>query len=469
MKLKFIVLFVMVVLVFSACDLFSPDRFYTAVDTYNQTEQPLDSNYWRRLYYTGADLNAGDINDQNIVIVENTAYVLGSYYQERDNVSRVKTFGQITLDTLEARSLELPMGTEENLYWWEDTFTQADGDLFLVFFDSEAATASLHLYRYSPVDGLWEDVTLELGATTPSYIEMIHCNDRFFFLGCFGDEDRTHKIFEYLAGEFTEIFSYTLGIFAYECLITTNGTEMIFFDLYDLSFVWRLSTMGEEIVTDHPDTAEFTDYKTQAFLTDSNRLCLLRWDKNSDLEIPFTFDPLILDYVDLDGDLTWKRESYDAYPRLGGDSLEAEMYQNDIYFLPATDWDGSDDLDNEPAELFRINNDDLALENLGSLPLSTEGTFWYNFEITATFNDMLSFNLNVGTIQRPKAYFYNPGAPDGNKWIPLPDCRDIMGITWSPWPYNDLGWYNGKYYTGGVDGSPQTISRCLLEYTPPVF
>ena len=352
--------------------------------------------------------------------------------------------------------------------------------------ESGGWTPSYSLHLYNTASELWENLEPPAGRSSNfTYPEIFNMGNRYFII--IQDKDSgTDYLYEYLNRELVDRGSHdallhwsSTNIYSHNAYNSDLWATVLSSDLWTnrhytkaLVFDPATDTLAETTLThDLPDLPEnYTKEYSYSFLTASNRFCILWWDPDSNPQGAFNFGSLYLDYVDLDGDRTWKREEYADNPRLGGDEITAQFYKENLYFLFARDWDGSTDLPNKPAELFRINSADLTLENLGALPLSSDESFSYDSLDISESGGFLFININIGLsmIQRPKPYIYNPDGPAGKKWTALPDSKDIFGITWSNGPWGE-SWREGKYYTGGIDGGPQSIDFCLLQYTPPVF
>ncbi len=460
-----------------SCDLFNPARYNDAVDAYNAVDNPGYSNYWRRLYYTGADLNAGGMDEQSLAVIDGTVYVFGQTYDDPDEGTgtTATSFGKVDLETLVSEELTMFSLSDLNLSGYTVTVrnpvVHAGGDLFM-FVDAASETdSSGHslLFCYLTAEETWEKIDYEIGENTIALEsgEILDCGERVFLFFMDTGSTRAPHLYEYENHEFTEI-PFPAG--NYHACLCSDDTLIVYDDF--LEYIARFNND-----TDVLESVSFTDtledspasYAYTMFLSDSNRLYALRWDTLSADDADFSFDPLLIDYIDLDGSLVWTRETHSDQPRIGGTAVSADCFGDDIYLIPATSWNGIEDLPNAPAELFRINHDDLSLENLGALPRADEAGFQYKDDWIIEANGMLFLNIEVGllTFSVPKPYLYDPAAADGEEWTPMGYVRNFLGTQWSHVPDNDYGWYNGKYYLGGVDGSPEAVPNCLFVYTPP--
>ncbi len=449
MKMRIILLFTVTVTLLAACDLFNPQTFYDAVDNFNSTENNADSNYWRRYFLSGDELDYEFGYIENNIIADNIYYCIHSTVL----TYQLSLFTAINLETFEVKTLTMPDLSDLDSFYLNGSYNIGSDIVLEYYYFNNADSTSMYRYlRYSSGSGIWDEITDSLNIPEGSMLGFITCSDRYFIKS-------GSSVYEYTDGSFILLETFNTSV-----IYLSNDNRFILRNSA-LDTVWEFNfgtdSFDEISLTYNLESPE-DSYSDSYFLTSTNIICNLRFDEVSSSEDSLDYDPVLLDYVDLGGDLTCKRVEYSDNPELGaGDSVSSVIYKDDIYFFTSA-WDDTDEsYELITDSLYRFNSNSLQFEIMDTFPLGSDDGIESYF--SRSVNNL--FVMQFSSYDYSATYIYNADGVEGFRWIEVPDIAEgIFGYKYYAGSLPENHWYNGKYYRAET-----SYRYSILEYTPPAL
>ena len=465
-QIKIILIFIVTAALFS-CDFFNPGDYKTAVEAYNEVDNPLYGNHWKRIYYTGVtDLSTPLPDFYGEAVADNKYYRIGGDLND-DGTNMVNPgFYRVDLSLKTIEQLALPEAASGLSIASIIFFKAVNEELFLCYTDS----TNINILRFDTDSETWVSAAdSDPVADADSY----NVNADVFSIGSdtyFYTRYNTSKFailkYDSGTGQFSE--TDTTGDLVYE-------TENIFYtdsDLIaadnDLTSFYRYNfttdTFSAVTVTDSRGLA-LLDLDTgytgiDVFLTDSLILCRIIYDETSNGN---TYSPPVLEYVDLDGDLTLRQKEFSDYTNIGPQLSSAE-FRGSIYFT-THGYDADSDRDfSTNSSIFKVDPSAATMTTFSAIPGADQANFVMG-NMESSELDMLVCYTSRDEIwfeSFPYNYYLDP---DTETWVEVAHAINFV-FGWSIASFDTI--YNGKYYLAGNFG-PFVINNCILEYTPPVY
>ena len=477
-QIKIILIFIITAVLFS-CDFFNPGDYKTAVEAYNEVDNPLYGNHWKRIYYAGEiDISDRSGSCYTDAVLDNKFYRLAWDWNNDGTLQTDQCLYQVDLSSKISKQLSIPDASSagDGIYWISGSeFETVNGNLFLFCTETNSDESSeIYIFRFDTDNETWVAVadsdpvgdaeyysgyseTFGIGSNT--YI----CLD--YTQSSTGDHRKA--VLKYDSS--TDHFSVTATEESHYDAYYTDTDLVLFNTSFDIFNRYNFTTdsFSSLVVTDLRD---LTVYNSDSgydeglfFLTDELVLCCIRYDKTEAAD--GSFSPPVLEYVDLAGDLTIRQQVFSDYTSIGP-FLSSKLYHDCIYL---TTYNYTDDESNENCfstnkSIYLINITDGSMQTFSSIPGSEFSNYRMAWIETCGL-DMLLCSTSRDEIwwaSFPYNYYLNPNT---NSWVEVAHSFSFV-VGWSNSISNPV--YNGKYYTDGHSG-PFTLEKCIIEYTPPVY
>ncbi|MDC7226090.1 MAG: hypothetical protein PQJ61_04925 [Spirochaetales bacterium] len=467
-----------------SCDLFSTDSYDEAVAAFNEVDNPLYGNYWKKLTYTGPDLTDLD-GDTKVAIVDNVFYLLQDV--EYDDVYSDYQFYKVDLEKMVSEKLSEPKpdNFETSGYRTEGfEYQSVEDEIFLAFSgwttDEEWLLSNFDVLHFDSASLKWESVidVSVLGSGNYWNSRLFENSGNIYLILTYNHDYETGNetaVFKFDSVSSSFVFKEAVegDCSAYnstELIVMKNSSENI--ECYQYNFTtdsFSLIPVTElRTVDEYNEIYDYTgsyNYQQQEnwVLTESMLMYQLhydyQWGQTSG------FGPLVIEYVDFSDDNSLRFVKLDEYDTIGN-SLYTGFYDNDIYLLSNSGYEYTDDIETATdTDIYRIDLETMEIKVFDEIPDSGESSF-QSAEIFVNDLEMLicqtSHKENFMS-DFPRVKYYDPVT---QSWENVGYSAQFLWAGWS----DSLQWggfYNGKYYNTGNVGGPVSYNNTIMKYIPP--